>query len=1559
MKITSLRVERFGVWENLNLPKLSRGLNVFFGPNEAGKTTLMQFIRTCLYGGGDEERARYIQMSLDGRRRRERRGGRIDESDPRRASFASSLATTGESTAPDDIRRFLEAGKRGRDETSRDSVDSHSAARDRSRAWIGGVATVSSDYGDHRLERRYIRRDTGYQTALERNAGFVATDGVPNWSGRFYSLPGRKIAESLVVTGPDGARVGDYFAKSLTCNLDESTYNGVFAIGLDELQRLGMLNETEAAQMLYRLSVGVDRGAFVQVFQQIVAERNDLLDVKGGPCILTSLMKERDKARMAASESASDLREYARLLEERRAVLEATQNLQERIDKAVYQKRTRELALQSAPIWDERDVARATLDAMGDVADVPRSAIAECDAALARCAETNAKIKELKAAYRAKKDERDAIEIDPVIDELAPRVSILEEDLPRLTEIDKKVAQLRDELADLNSKLAEEEQRVRSARNGKLILTQSALDAINASIVTTQMETERRKGVAVDADGAPVKLPNKLEELGAAFKEIEDFKEPARRITRSRRRLQKREEELAQARQRLETLVAKLEQGLTSHGQKNLTEAIERTGALLSAMRRRIEIEKRVDEMTTYRKELERQNQALVANQAIVGVPLYALGAGVVVGGLLFGLALFSHRVDLVAGLLGLLAMIGCIFYKTSVERRNRMKLEDNQRRLGLLTKQMEQARQESQSIDDKFPAPTGTNATFESRMQKAKTDLAFFESLAPVEAQWREVTKLCRAKEELVGQAELGVKKSRKRWRAWLRAAFLPTTLKPSQVRELFARVEIADDLRTQISAVCSEIEYLGRERQGIVDRCESAMALLPKVEFADRSPFYVTPKLRELLGEHATALKERADILFEMNGIKKTCRRYLATLRRQMRETRRFLSGYGVRKREQLVSAVERRELYLQRVADLGVIQSRLDASIGGFCPEDEIGQFLVDADARADLPTTIANLETRLDALNAELKGKLELSGRLGQQADALAAKKGSDRARFDALACDLRIARVADLWQSRAVAGQMMEDIRRAYEKERQPETLREASRYLKRLTNGLYVNIWTPLGEDALFVDASNGETLDVAALSRGTRELLFIAIRLALVVSFEKHGVQMPLIWDDVLVNFDYKRAAAAAKLLYDFAKSGRQIFLFTCHEHICRLFLRMGVPVCVLPTSNDPKKRRFRVLAPLKKRLAIGEAELSINVANPVELGPNFIETPPLAATKRETLVAEGTDFDKIRFPLDAFEGASLDAPLGYRFARDHEDGRAANYRYSTSDDVVAVAEPTDPSELDLRPADPSEKSDKLADASFDVTPDNDWLRDGYSGRGAFRTFVPAPAQTRSELFIKNEPTSETAAPSAPEIDVETSFTAERARRRSDDETVYVGATKSIVLDGQSASLRSLEETSATLSASSSSSRASFDVAPNYMATRDEFEEPGDKLTRPTQIDGVDYVPVDESTFENSDSLDYDEWTKVFSDQDQLDSGSSEGQGAFLDYFDSPEVEVGGAADYDDEEEELADEEEESEDEEEYESDEDEYEEYDADEEYEDEEDSEDDDESDSEESEEESWDE
>ncbi|MBQ9812847.1 MAG: hypothetical protein IJM54_05990, partial [Thermoguttaceae bacterium] len=931
---------------------------------------------------------------------------------------------------------------------------------------------------------------------------------------------------------------------------------------------------------------------------------------------------------------AGALREYARLLEERRAVLEAVKSLQERLEKAQYQKQLRDLALRVAPTWDERDAARAELLGMGDVPKVEQSAVDECSALIDAANVTRAKIKALKKDYLAKRDERDAIEVDPVLDELAPRVSILEDDLPRLSEIDEKVAKLRDQLADLNTKLTEEDARVRSARDGKIMLTQSALDAINASIVASNMAPEAQlaqsaQNAATNAPKDPiVTLPNKLTETGVPFKEIEDFKIPARAMRKRRIQLQKAREEFNQVGVKLNELVAKLEQGLTSRQQKNLTEAIERTGALVSGLRRRIEIEHRVSEMSAYRKELERQNRLFAENQAIVGPPFYALCAGAFLGALLFAFALFQ-KVDLVFGLLGLLATIGCLFYKTTVERRNRLKLEDNQRRLGLLTKQLEQAQDEVKKLDDKFPAPVGmASATLDARLQKAKSDLTFFEGLAPVEAQWREVTRQHRALESRVAHGEESLKKARKRWRSWLHSAYLPTTLTPTQVRDLLARVGVAEDLRRQIEAVCTEIEYLGRERQGIVDRFDAALALVDKYDINETAPALVTPKLRDLLGEHADVLETRAELLDEMNAIKKECRKTLALRRRQVREVRRFLSGYGVKSKEELVGAVDRYSLFLRRGANLEAVQQRLDAAIAGFCPEEEIGALLLDPETREDLPTTIANLATRIEAFDAELKGKLELSGRLGQQADAIAAKTDSIKQRFDAVSADLRLARMAELWRSRAVAGEMMEDIRRAYEKERQPETLREASRYLKRLTNGMYVNIWTPLGEDALFVDAANGETLDVAALSRGTRELLFIAIRLALVVSFEKHGVQMPLIWDDVLVNFDYKRAATAAKLLVDFAKAGRQIFLFTCHEHICQLFLRLGTPVCVLPTQTDPAKRKFRVLTPVKK----SNSDLSVEGALPDEDAPSFVEEA--SHPTGDAYAVETTDVEETEVP-------------------------------------------------------------------------------------------------------------------------------------------------------------------------------------------------------------------------------------------------------------------------------------------------------------------------------------
>ncbi|MEO0531506.1 MAG: AAA family ATPase, partial [Planctomycetota bacterium] len=67
MKLTELHVNGFGVWHDLRLRDLSPEITVLYGPNEAGKTTLMHFLRGMLYGVTPERRERYLPPRNGGR----------------------------------------------------------------------------------------------------------------------------------------------------------------------------------------------------------------------------------------------------------------------------------------------------------------------------------------------------------------------------------------------------------------------------------------------------------------------------------------------------------------------------------------------------------------------------------------------------------------------------------------------------------------------------------------------------------------------------------------------------------------------------------------------------------------------------------------------------------------------------------------------------------------------------------------------------------------------------------------------------------------------------------------------------------------------------------------------------------------------------------------------------------------------------------------------------------------------------------------------------------------------------------------------------------------------------------------------------------------------------------------------------------------------------------------------------------------------------------------------------------------------------------------------------
>ena len=83
---------------------------------------------------------------------------------------------------------------------------------------------------------------------------------------------------------------------------------------------------------------------------------------------------------------------------------------------------------------------------------------------------------------------------------------------------------------------------------------------------------------------------------------------------------------------------------------------------------------------------------------------------------------------------------------------------------------------------------------------------------------------------------------------------------------------------------------------------------------------------------------------------------------------------------------------------------------------------------------------------------------------------------------------------------------------------------------------------------------SEGRRKDADDLSRGSMEQLYLAIRFGYIAA-ESAGLEpLPILMDDVLVNFDPTRATAAAAGILQMAES-RQILFFTCHPTVVEMF--------------------------------------------------------------------------------------------------------------------------------------------------------------------------------------------------------------------------------------------------------------------------------------------------------------------------------------------------------------------------------------------------------------------
>lgn len=263
------------------------------------------------------------------------------------------------------------------------------------------------------------------------------------------------------------------------------------------------------------------------------------------------------------------------------------------------------------------------------------------------------------------------------------------------------------------------------------------------------------------------------------------------------------------------------------------------------------------------------------------------------------------------------------------------------------------------------------------------------------------------------------------------------------------------------------------------------------------------------------------------------------------EMREARQSADIHQER-RQGLVAQIadsnrQMKELTAQRdgllqQAGCGSLQELDELIVQAAGTKDEVFQELQDKQARAgELRQILASAQDDV----AFRRKKLEL-----EETYARLETSKMDFARL--LLARRRLADAVSLW-----------------EKSSQPEVYESAGRLMAQMTGGKWNHVF--LDEDGVVkVISPEGVIRDPLLLSTGTCQQLYLSLRMALLLTVKGVGKSVPILADDILVNFDDDRRVGTAQALLELAKE-RQIIFLTCHQEIAQLLSSLDDSVRVV----------------------------------------------------------------------------------------------------------------------------------------------------------------------------------------------------------------------------------------------------------------------------------------------------------------------------------------------------------------------------------------------------------
>lgn len=206
-----------------------------------------------------------------------------------------------------------------------------------------------------------------------------------------------------------------------------------------------------------------------------------------------------------------------------------------------------------------------------------------------------------------------------------------------------------------------------------------------------------------------------------------------------------------------------------------------------------------------------------------------------------------------------------------------------------------------------------------------------------------------------------------------------------------------------------------------------------------------------------------------------------------------------------------------------------------------------------------TPLSDIATLIEQKAHQRSGLIETSenvnrryGELKQELAHAKRQKRFDELKLEYQQVTTRLAESGEDLARLLLAKHMLEAAITAWESKSQPEVYRQASRLLSLMTAGAWVQV--RMSEEGKLQVIDRVKTVrEPIHLSLGTCQQLYLSLRIALLMTAENVGRAIPIMADDILVNFDEERRRGAVEALKELS-SRRQVILFTCHEEIVEL---------------------------------------------------------------------------------------------------------------------------------------------------------------------------------------------------------------------------------------------------------------------------------------------------------------------------------------------------------------------------------------------------------------------